>query len=291
MIFLTLTITGFAFAETHLWTRHISAAKIINGEANYDDAIFERFKIYVVDDIAAEQAHVDVTGKLTLAGGKYTYDGDGETVNNTEKTFDLKADMKLGKTLNYKTDKDFKGEAETGLNGVTATWTFDSMPELNGEGVIPTFTSTSKQLDTAVPYIKLTYDSSNKITAVDWAIVKANDTKTPITVDYNSRVVINVEDNDDNSTTLLPKTDFKAGTTISGTINLEEPLTESSIQYFQVSFRNRADENNPFAQEWRFSTDDPEPTPSNLGSSSGGCNVGFISIFALIGGALFFKKR
>lgn len=294
---LTLIIVVPAFAETHLWTRHISAAKIQDGEANYTNATFERFKIFVTDDdTEAEQAHVDATGKLKLAGGKYTYGG--ETVNNSEKIFDLKADMNVGDTLNYKTATDFIGEADTGLNGITATWTFDSMSRLNGNGTIPTFVSTADQVKSGVvPYIELTYDSSKKITAVKWAIVKASDTSTPVAVDYNSRILIKAEPRDQKTITLMSKTDFASGTTLSGTINLDEALSESDLEHISVSLRNRANAPYTFAHEWRFFTS-PYPdifddtndksTPSSSGS---GCNVGFISIFALIGGALLLKKR
>ena len=257
-IILALIISLPASAETRLWTRHISAAEIKNGEANYDNAAFERFKISVVNDDTATQEYVDATGTLTLLGGSYTY-GD-EIVNNTSKTFDLKADMEVGDTLNYKPDSDFKGAADTGLNGVNATWTFTSMSDLNGSGVIPTFTSTKNQLTTAVPYIKLTYDSSNQITAIDWAIVKASDTATPIAVDYNSRIRIALVDKNDNKTILQSKTDFDAGTKLSGDIQLEKALTEDNIQFIEFSFRNRANAPYNFAHEWRFYPSDSAAT-------------------------------
>lgn len=299
-LILALIMSLPASAETRLWTRHISAAEIKNGEANYDNAAFERFKISVVNDDTATQEHVDATGTLTLSSGSYTYDG--EAVNNTEKTFTLEADMKVDDTLSYKTDNDFKGAADTGLNNVNATWTFTSMSDLNGSGVIPTFTSTKNQLTTAVPYIKFTYDSSNQITAIDWSIVKKSDTATPIAVDYNSRIAINLEDINDNKTTLQSKIDFNAGTKISGTTKLEKALTEDNIQFIRVSFTNRANAPYNFTHEWRFYPSIPDDTEGNnedtnsnktvTNSSGGGCNIGFMSVFALsLFGAVLLKKR
>ena len=314
-LLLTLIISVPAFATTKLWTRHISAGKIQDGKANYSSAVFERFKLSVTDDeTVAEQAHLDATGKLTLSGGKYTTKS-GEEVNGTSKTFDLEANMKLGKNLDYKVPTDFFGAADTGLNEVTATWTFDSMSSLNGNGTIPTFVSTADQVKSGVvPYIELTYDSSKKITAVKWAIVKASDTSTPVAVDYNSRIVINAETRDEETITLMSKTDFASGTTLSGTINLDEALSESDLEHISVSLRNRANAPYTFAHEWRFftspypdifdGTDDKsqdehtkeEDTSENKtttpSSSGGGCNAaGFMSIFALLGVAVLLKKR
>ena len=250
--FLMVIMAVPAFAKAHLYTRHISGTKIENGEANYRDDQFERFKIEVWDDDTNAETPHSETGTLTLSGGSYTYvdAGVAQTVNNTEKVFELKDNSKSGGTLSYKLNGDFRDAADTGLNGVTAKWTFATSPD-DGEGVIPTFTSTEGQLKNVVPYVKLTYDSSNNVTAIHWAIVKSNDTGTPVAVDYTSRIDVKVIDRDDNSTTLI-KPKFEAGTVLSGDIKLENALAESSIEYFEVSVRNRTDPNNLFSHEWRF---------------------------------------
>ncbi|MBR1486985.1 MAG: hypothetical protein IJ597_07010, partial [Synergistaceae bacterium] len=226
----------------HLWPMHYSRADLVDGEANYGNAEFERLKITVTtDNTEATQEQIDATGTLTLSGGKYTYSG--EKVDGTSKTYDLKSNMKVGENLYYLTASDFLGDADIGLNGVTATWTFESDTVINGSGVIPEFSSTKEQLQNVVPYLKLTYDDSDKISAIDWAVVKSSDVKTPMSVNYNSRVRIRVFYKDDNKTTLKDKTDFTAGTTISGKIELDEDETidPSKVQYFEFSFRNRAD--------------------------------------------------
>ena len=271
----------------HLWSLHYSRADLVDGEANYGNAEFERVKITLTtDDTEATQEQVDATGTLTLSGGKYTYSG--EKVDGTSKTFDLTADMEIGSNLDYRTASDFLGDADTGLNGVTATWTFESDAVKNGSGVIPEFSSTKTQLQNVVPYLKLTYDDSDKISAVDWAIVKSSDVKTPMSVNYDSRLRIKVVYKNDDSKTLMSKTDFTAGTAISGEIDLEEETIDpSTVQFFEVSFRNRADTDNPIAHEWRF-----YPAGSNsTNGSGGGCNAaGFAGVVALLG-ALFLKKR
>ena len=173
---LTLTLSVSAFADPFLLTRHYSGAEIKDGAANYGNAKFLHFELQVASyDITATQEHVDATGTLTLSGGKYTYNEGKSKIDGTEHDFGLKADMNVGAdSIAYVIGEGLTGAANTGLNGVKATWTFASLPALNSSTTIPTFKSTKSQ--TEVPYLKYNYDGDGKITSINWSIVNPSDT-------------------------------------------------------------------------------------------------------------------
>ena len=149
----TLLATMPAWANTCFWARHYSDAELVNGESNYDNARFSHVYLqFNDDDTVATQAHVDAAGTLTLSGGNYTWPAG--TVTKTEQNFTLAADdIEVDdKSLSYTTVDDdgnafvFTGAADTGMNGVPAKWVSTAATELNGNGVIPNFTSTQNQL-------------------------------------------------------------------------------------------------------------------------------------------------
>ena len=259
----TLLAAMPALAGTYLWATHISRAELVDGESNYDNAKFNHVDVHVdSDDTEPNQAYMDATGTLTLSGGSYTWPGG--LVTGEAKSFTLAADMYVwDDALSYEPKDEggngfgFYDEADTGLNGVTATWTFPTLSAMNGSGTIPNFTSTEEQLRTAVPYLKLDYDESGNVKTINWAIVNPSDTSKPLALSYPTRIRIRAREKGRyysgtyHSWSEANQERFDANVPLSGTIDTGS-FDSSIIEHWAVQIYDRTDPNDIVSYRWNF---------------------------------------
>ena len=154
---------AFTAEPSYLWGYHSSLAGVTDGRADYSNARFYRVFLNVQqDNVELTDEYSNAEGTFTLAGGKYSVVKDTklEKISGTEKTFTLKIEPDTNHpeyTPVYDYDREevsFLQDADDGLNGVTVTWNFPTLPGLNGQGKVPTFRTTQQQLNNFVPYFE-----------------------------------------------------------------------------------------------------------------------------------------
>ena len=210
-------------------------------------------------DVVATEAYKNAKGTLTLTGGEYTFRDESEISVSDPlevRAFDLK---QTGITVGKKgiwymmTDArgneiSFRGAADTGLNGKTVRWKFPEYPELNGQGKIPKFRSTARQLKDFVPYVEL-IRSAKGIAGVRWYFVKPGETANALKVPDALRVHVRVWDHTKVAFAYRNKwQDFKKGTIPQGTETFKTAIPEKDFCWVEVIFR--VDDGR---HAWRFS--------------------------------------
>lgn len=177
------------------------------------------------------------------------------TNTGASKTFNLMSAMSVGKTLDYWLENDygnefssFMREADSGLNGVTASWNFPDTSK-NGSATIPNFRATAEQLSTFLPYFEFVSDDSG-VTGLKWRVVVSSDTGTAISQD--SAMSFRVAGVYDAGRSPLYSSgewvDIAAGVPASGDVSFDEAISYDDI--WSVRLYLGADENCTY--EWHF---------------------------------------
>ncbi|MBQ3402499.1 MAG: hypothetical protein IJG65_03860 [Synergistaceae bacterium] len=257
---------------------HNSWAALTNGKSDYSNVKFMGLALTAGGSRRPATAeHFTAAGQITIPGGNYTIISDddigeelGSVSAGTDRTFTLKMSggVNFGAPwVEYQPVNDggeyilLGGNAETGLNGKTITWTFPAALNMNGSGVLPAFKPVSEQLTSGVPYVELT-SSDGKITGATWRIVRASDTSTPIAQpSYRTEVMLFFDNPYGEIFSTAP-----AISSMSGTAELPEPVPSSELVRVRVKFWTYEDEAHPVAVQWSF-------TPAG-GSSGGGGDDG-----------------
>ena len=216
---------------------------------------------------------------MTITGGKYSYwNGDGvNTVNDTVKSFDIaRSDTVMYFNLGTLIGSDnmgyvptneagdwvhFFGEAgaEPELSGKTVTW---STQDKSGSGTVPTFKTTEEQLAEIVPYIEyIRDDPDSEYKGFNWRFVHSDDVMTAVSAEEDMTISIRFSFGQlsgssghdyetllkDSSNNGLEPRKFKAGETLSGTVNFTELSSPR-----QTVIRYYAGDNKQEAYQWRF---------------------------------------
>ena len=277
-----------AWAETYLWSRHHSIARLVDGKSVYDGAEFYGVLLSVQDDDReATQAYLDAEGSLTIYEGSYTFwNGTAdEAVNGIDKTFPLKADMEIGYTLDYmpvnasgKAFNFFRGAADTGLNGKPVIWEFPTQPELNGRTTVPNFRSTAQQLATYVPYVELVRSGGN-ITGIRYRMVVPSDTVSALSMPHASSVEVSLWND-----ARLFRSDwrrFDANERQEDIVTLSTSIAEADVRYVHVRFWD-----GDILYSWSFVISETDKDEKDTGGGGGGCDT-HAGASALTGGLAF----
>ena len=173
-----------ALADVDFWVQHRSEGWLVSDKADYTHAEFDGVSLGLEQSGDNEPQE----RQLTITGGAYSYRYQGRLVevdntsSSAKETFALKWVEEDKEYVPVNQDNEefaFQGKADTGLNGVTVSWTGNPA----GSATLPNFTSTAVQLATAVPYVTLTRDSSKNVTGFTVRMVKASDPTTPVAVE------------------------------------------------------------------------------------------------------------
>ena len=150
-------------------------------------------------------------------------------------------------------------EAEGGMNGVTLTWNFPDMPSLNGTYTVPNYLTTQEQMNKHVVYFEFIRSGEN-VTGINWRVVKASDTSTPVVLDYPVNFLRIRIWNFDKERILNMKPDFyiEPGQTPEGTLMFDEPIKESDIWRVYTKFY-AYDEEVEKCYGWYYYTSSTQP--------------------------------
>ena len=241
-----VAVGSCSFGATELWLAHDSVAKLTNGEADYSAAYFSALYFTVIHTdtpVTKETAHL--TGSITLSGGNYSFWNGKEMqkVSGTPMTYKLGLETWLvsGDEAAYQPFDDAGGElkcgieSDSGLNGVTMSWNFPDDPSINGTFTVPHYLTTQEQLDSGVLYFEF-IRSGDVVTGVNWRIVKASDTATPVAQDFRRRFQSFEIWNYDESKILndRPRIYIEAGETPEGTYEFSTSIKESDIAHIRT---------------------------------------------------------
>lgn len=192
-VMLVMVLASGAWAA-RMDREHYSVASLKDGKADFAGASFQKMIIDVFsDDLLVDEETAKLTGTLRLSGGNYSFwNGTAmQSVSGTPMTYRLALAswVSSGDTASYMPHSDggsaivFGGEAENGLNGVTASWTFPDAPEMDGTFTLPNHKTTQEQLNSCVLYFEF-IESGDLVTGINWRIVKAPDASTPASQDF-----------------------------------------------------------------------------------------------------------
>ena len=235
-----LVCTG-AWGATELWNAHDSVASLTDGKADYSDAKFEALYFSVIHNdtpVTKETAHI--TGSITLSGGNYSFWNGTEIqkVSGTPMTYKLGLETWLvsGDEAAYQPFDDAGGElklgieSDNGLNGVNMSWNFPDDPSMNGTFTMPNYMTTQEQLDSCVLYFEFVR-SGDVVTGINWRVVGASDTATPVPQDFRMRFatfeVWNYDE--DKISRRNPQIWIEAGQTPEGVYEFDSPIKDSDI--------------------------------------------------------------
>ena len=236
-----------AWGETYLWSNHFTWSRLAGGKSSYGGSEFTRLYLDIEDDdTVATEAHMSLTGTMTIAGGSYSFwnGTEDEPVSGKSVSFNLiSTDMTLGEEyLAYQPVNDagglvtFYNAAETGMNGQRVTWEFPDMPELNGQGTVPNFLSTAQQLSSSAPYVEMTRSGGN-YTGLRWRVVKPSNTEQALSVGTPSRVQVRVFNHDEKRLYSGKWQNFDADKTLEGTVTFDNAIPEADLCFVSVRFR------------------------------------------------------
>ena len=240
VMMLLLTVSG-AWAGARLEPEHYSSATLKGGKADYSEARFDHMDIAVEDTgLIVTEENMSLTGSLTIAGGNYSFWNGKELqkVSGTQQTFrlGLSSWSNIGGNAEFSPLSDSGStlnpglEADNGLNGVAMSWNFPAMSSLDGEFTMPTFLTTAEQLEKHVVYFEFVRSGEN-VTGINWRIVKASDTSTPVSLDYPANFYRFRIWNFDGERIydFAPSFYIRPGQTPEGVLTFDSPIQESAI--------------------------------------------------------------
>ena len=254
-----------AFGEAEFWHYYRGLASLKDGKADYSDARFSYMDVSVVNTgLTLTKENMNLTGSITFAGGRYSFWNGSEMqkVSGTPQTFKLALPTweAVGDEAQFYPFTDAGGElrlgleAEGGMNGVTLTWNFPDMPSLNGAYTVPNYLTTQEQMNKHVVYFEFIRSGEN-VTGINWRIVRASDTTTPVVLDYPVNFIRFRVWNFDKERILNLKPDFyiEPGQTPEGTYTFDSPIKESEIWRVSTKFYTY-DEEVEKCYEWYYYT-------------------------------------
>lgn len=264
-VLLLTAMVSAAFGEADLWYDDYSFASLKDGKSDYSDARFG-YMVFSVGDtgLTLTKENMSLTGSITFSGGSYSFWNGSEMqkVSGTPQTFRLAIPtwQAIGDEAQFYPFTDIGGElrlgleAENGMNGVTLTWNFPDMPSLNGTYTVPNYLTTQEQMNKHVVYFEFIRSGEN-VTGINWRIVSASDTSTPVELDYPVNFIRIRIWNFDNERILNLKPDFyiEPGETPEGTLMFDEPIKESDIWRVYIAFQTY-DEEVEKAYRWYYYT-------------------------------------
>lgn len=221
-------------------TDHFYIASLRDGYPNYSDARFHYAEFNISDTgLTLSRDNMNLSGTLTLSGGNYSFwDGkELQKVSGTQRSYklwipswtNLGDDIKFYPVLENGETIRFLNEAETGLNGVTATGNFPDMPSFNGSSEIPPYPTIDEQLDTHVLYFEF-IRSGDVVTGIDWRVVNSS-SPSALTLSYPVNFMRFRIWNTDGTRicNLRPSFYIEAGNKAEGTLDFDSPIKESDI--------------------------------------------------------------
>ena len=246
---LIMLAVSSACGEVELWfDDNVSIASLKDGKPDYSDARFLNSYFTIGNTgLTLTRDNMSLTGTATLLGGRYSFWNGREmqSVSGTPQTFKLGIPtwQAIGDEAEFYPLTDIGGdvrfglEADSGLNGVTINWSFPNMPSLNGSSTIPHYLTTQEQLDTHVVYFEFIRSGEN-VTGINWRVVKASDTSTPVVLNYPVNFIrIRVWNfSEEMIVNLRPKFYIEAGETPEGVLMFDTPIKESDIWRFATKF-------------------------------------------------------
>ena len=264
-VLLLTAMVSAAFGEADLWYDDYSFASLKDGKSDYSDARFG-YMVFSVGDtgLTLTKENMSLTGSITFSGGSYSFWNGNEMqkVSGTPQTFRLAIPtwQAIGDEAEFFPFTDTGGdlrlglEAESGMNGVTLTWNFPDMPSLNGTYTVPNYLTIQEQMNKHVVYFEFIRLGEN-VTGINWRIVSASDTSTPVELDYPVNFIRIRIWNFDNERILNLNPDFyiEPGETPEGTLMFDEPIKESDIWRVYIAFQTY-DEEVEKAYRWYYYT-------------------------------------
>ena len=255
-----------ALGEVEMWyDDYYSFASLKDGKVDYSDARFGYSSFSIGNTgLTLTKENMSLTGTITFSGGRYSFWNGSEMqkVSGTLQTFKLALPTweAVGDEAQFYPFTDAGGdlrlglEAEGGMNGVTLTWNFPDMPSLNGTYTVPNYLTTQEQMDKHVVYFEFIRSGEN-VTGINWRIVRASDTTTPVVLDYPVNFIRFRVWNFDKERILNLKPDFyiEPGQTPEGTYTFDSPIKESEIWRVSTRFYTY-DEEVEKCYEWYYYT-------------------------------------
>ncbi len=268
---LVTAVVSAAFGEADMWyDDHYSFASLKDGKADYSDARFGYVGFSIGNTgLTLTKENMSLAGSVTLSGGRYSFWNGNEMqkVSGTPQTFRLAIPtwQAIGDEAEFYPFTDTGGnlrlglEAESGMNGVTLTWNFPDMPSLNGTYTVPNYLTTQEQMNKHVVYFEFIRSGEN-VTGINWRIVSASDTSTPVELDYPVNFIRIRIWNFDNERILNLNPDFyiEPGETPEGTLMFDEPIKESDIWRVYTKFYTY-DEEVEKCYGWYYYTSSTQP--------------------------------
>ena len=264
-VVLVMFFVSSAFGgEARIWHSYGELASLIDGKPDYSNARFSALYFVVIhDDAPMTKENTRLSGTIKLSGGNYSFWNGREIqkVSGTPQTFRL--GLETGVDIRdyetpYQLFTDVNGdfrcavEAENGMNGITASWTFPEAPEINGTYIFPDFMTTQEQLNKCIPYFEFIRSGSDVI-GINWRIVRASDTLTPVSQDFALRLNY-FEMWDSNYNQIYsgrPKARVEAGEIPEGVFMFDESVNASDITRVRIRmdvYKSDIDEN----YTWNF---------------------------------------
>ena len=270
-VVVVIVMVSSAFGEAYLdYDGYSSFASLKDGKADYSDARFGYVGFSIGNTgLTLTKENMSLTGSITLSGGRYSFWNGNEMqkVSGTPQTFRLAipTGQEMGDEAEFYPFNDTGGElrlgleAEGGMNGVTLTWNFPDMPSLNGTYTVPNYLTTQEQMNKHVVYFEFIRSGEN-VTGINWRVVKASDTSTPVVLDYPVNFLRIRIWNFDKERILNMKPDFyiEPGQTPEGTLMFDEPIKESDIWRVYTKFYTY-DEEVEKCYGWYYYTSSTQP--------------------------------
>ncbi len=263
-VMLVMVLASGAFGEDEMWfDNNLSIASLKDGKPDYSDARFSYTGFSIANnELTLTRDNMSLTGSVTISGGNYSFWNGKEMqkVSGTPQTFRLAlptwSTIGSGAEFYPFTDSGselrFGIEADGGLNGATMSWNFPDYPSMNGTYTIPHYLTTQEQLENHVVYFEFIRSGEN-VTGINWRVVKASDTSTPVLLDFPVQFLRLRVWNFDEEKMLDIKAGFyiDAGQTPEGVLMFDDPIKESDIWYVMTNFRTY-DEEVEKAYNWHY---------------------------------------
>ena len=237
-----------AFGEAEFWHYYRGLASLKNGKTDYSDARFGYIDVSVGNTgLTLTKENMNTSGTITFSGGRYSFWNGSEIqkVAGTPQTFRLAIPtwQAVGDEAGFDLLTDIGGklrlglEADGGMNGVTLSWNFPDMPSLNGTHTFPHFLTAQEQMNKHVVYFEFIRSGEN-VTGINWRVVKASDTSTPVELDYPVNFLrLRIWNYDEERIVdLKPSFYMEPGQTPEGILMFDDPIKESDIWRVMTKF-------------------------------------------------------